>query len=120
VTYIVKPDRDEDFYVLWSDIVEAPTAFGPRAYLEGLRQWRHDPSPERFDRADAYGCSAMWPEPDDPIYGFGDAEGMIYMQRGWLRRDRLKAACERLGADENDPITDLLEPFEDESEARPA
>lgn len=119
MTYIVKPDPGEDFYVLWSDIVEAPTAFGDRAYLEGLQQYRHDPSPERFERADRYGCSAQWPKPDEPIYGWDD-NGFIYMQRGWLRRDRLKAACERLGRDEHDPITDLLEPFEDETEVRPA
>lgn len=113
MTYIIKPDSDEDFYVLWSDIVESPTAFGPRAYLEQLRQYGHDPAPERFDRADQLGSSAVWPSWDDPIYGYTDTEGMIYMQKGWLRRNRLRAACERLSKDENDSLVDLLDPFEE-------
>ncbi len=74
---------------------------------------------ERFDRADKTGCSAQWPDLDAPIYGYQDTKGFIYEQRGWLRRHNLRAAAERLMADENDRITDLLEPFDDESEPRP-
>ena len=111
--YLVKPMPDSgDFYVVWSDIVEAPLAFGPRAYLEGQGM-----TADQFDRADRTGSSAIWPSLRDPYLRFG--ESMIYMQRGVLPRVNLTAACDRLGVDENDRITDLLTPFEDEDEVRP-
>jgi hypothetical protein len=116
-SYIVKPDRGEDFYVIWSTVVEAPLAFGDRAYLQTLTH--HETAPERFARADERGSSAMWPSTNDPYLGYS-SKGMIYEQRGWLPRGNLKAACALLGEDERADIGALLEPFEDEAEVRPA
>lgn len=120
---IVKPDRGVDFYVLWSDIVEAPTAWGSAKELE--EGWRNVGSHEgpwqlgRIQRADRMGTSALWPTPHDPAYGWND-HGFIYMQRGWLKRERLVEACARLGADENADIGELLVPLEGLDEVRPA
>jgi hypothetical protein len=117
-SYIVKPDREVDWYVMWSDIVEAPTGGGTRAQVKACRYFKADEvADKRFDQADRTGCSALWPEPDRPIYGW-DSSGFIYMQRGWLPRTNLRAAVERLLVNENDPITDLLRPFEDATEVR--
>jgi hypothetical protein len=114
-SYIIKPDPTEDFYVLWSSVVEAPVCFGPKAYVSANGQAC---TTDRFARADETGCSAQWPTPEEPVYGWADAAGPIYMQRGFLPRANLKAACERLNADEDDPLTDLLVPFSDEDEVR--
>lgn len=116
-SYIVRPDRAEDWYTVWSDSVDAPLAWGTRAELEAEAHPDDRLTPERFARADEHGSSAMFGSP--VIYGWGQ-EGWIYEQRGVLPRRNLRAACERLAADEHDPITDLLEPFEDEMQVRPA
>lgn len=118
-SYIVKPECDRDWYVVWSDVVEAPTAAGTREELKRSAWRQSEFTDDRFDRADRTGCSALWPDPNAPIYGYQDTEGFIYEQRGWLRRTNLRAATERLMADENDRITDLLEPFDGEDEVRP-
>ena len=117
-SYIVKPDRGVDYYVVWSDIVEAPTAAGTRAEIQACAWRPGEVTGDRFDRADRTGCSAQWPDPERPIYGWDD-DGMIYEQRGWLPRRNLRVATERLVADESDRITDLLLPFEHETEVRP-
>jgi hypothetical protein len=119
-SYIVKPDRDVDFYVMWSDVVEAPTTWGARKDFKAAQWMRPEEiAPERFERADAMGTSAMWGDPADPYLGWNDALGPIYMQRGFLPRANLRALCERLKADENDRVTDLLVPFDGDDEVRP-
>ena len=57
-TYIIKPSRDEDFYVWWSTVVDAPIGWGPRDYVP----LDNEGSPERFARADERGTSANWPD----------------------------------------------------------
>lgn len=112
---IVKPSPESgDFYVIWSDRCDGPAAWGSRDYLAPLLEGEDVAA--RFARADATGSSALWPSADDPHLRFG--EGLIYDQRGWLPRERLTALCERLGADQTDPCTDLLQPFDDETEVR--
>lgn len=113
-SYIVKASPDEDFYVMWSEIVEAPTAAGTRAELEAIGYFTPaDVAPERFDRADQHGTSAAAPA-GGKIYRFYEwtDKGMIYQQQGWLPRERLKELCDRLAADQS--VDDLLEPFEDD------
>ena len=68
---LIKPSRDEDFYVEWSSVVEAPTAFGPREWLTEYLMRPFAPTDseryefergqvdKRFDRADATGTSAQ-------------------------------------------------------------
>jgi hypothetical protein len=116
-SYIVKTSPDEDFYVMWSEIVEAPTAWGTRAEIEATHWFTPaDVAAERFDRADQYGTSAAAPA-GGKIYRFYDwaDSGMIYQQQGYLPRHRLRELCERLAADQ--PVDDLLEPFEDDEAA---
>lgn len=126
--FIVKPVTAEDFYVAWSTIVDAPTAFGSREELAGLL--RGDESkPERFDRADEYGTSMQDPElpRDHQWFGWHDE---AFMLREWpipnarydegtyeVPRENVRALCERYP--DGDP-TDLLifHPFEDLAENR--
>jgi hypothetical protein len=105
---IVKPDRDKDMYVGWSNGAEAPTGVWSRetAIAYGF-------PPSRLDRADENGSS-------DTSCGDGhwDDWGFIAEQRGTLRRDRLgEYAVEYLNGDRQ-AAYGLLEPFEDESEVR--
>lgn len=70
---IVKPEKDKDFYVEWSTVVDAPTFYGTRAdIIEHSKEsdWRHI-AEERLERADATGTSARWYKAsweDDEIY----------------------------------------------------
>ncbi|RBO87059.1 hypothetical protein [Nocardia puris] len=52
---IIKPSRDEDFYVVYSSVVDAPIQWGTRAELEAGYEHAH---PDRFDRADEWGSSS--------------------------------------------------------------
>jgi hypothetical protein len=119
-SYIVKTSPDEDYYVMWSDIVEAPTAAGTRADLEATDYFTPaDVAAERFDRADQYGTSCAAPA-GGKIYRFYEWSdpGLIYQQQGILPRARLRELCERLDAEQ--PVDDLLEPFDDDETAAPA
>jgi hypothetical protein len=105
---IVKPDRDKDMYVGWSNTVETPTGVWSR---ETALEYGFPRS--RLDRADTNGSS-------DLSHGDGhwNDTGFIAEQRGWLRRDRLgDYAIEYLHGDRQAAF-DLLEPFEDETEVR--
>jgi hypothetical protein len=113
--------RDQDEYVWWSDIVEAPLAVGTREeIIEAMRECGRDPeemAPSRFERADRTGCSAMWPSTDRPVYGFDD-EGPIAEQRGVVPRALISEYARRRIAD--DPTAyDLLEPFDGDDPAAP-
>ena len=116
--YIVKDKPDEDFYVMWSSVVDAPTFCGTRAEMERCPWFGPgDVAAERFARADQFGTSAQWgaDQPGAEIYrpyGWSDSEGFIYQQQGWLRRGRLRELCERLDRDE--PVDDLLEPLDED------
>lgn len=52
---IIKPTRDEDFYVVYSSVVDAPIRWGTRAELEST--YEHA-APDRFGRADEHGSSS--------------------------------------------------------------
>lgn len=111
-SYIIKAEPDQDFYVMWSEVVDAPTAWGSRADLEGWFQ-PSDVAAERFDRADAHGTSCRLLGPGIRFYDWTDA-GMVYQQEGFLPRSRLRELCDRLEKDEHAPVSDLLTPFDDE------
>ncbi len=117
-TIVIKPDRDVDFYVGWSSIVEAPVWWGPTAevreyILQDVRRGISDSPEVRLARADEHGTSSH-----DPRDGGWDDEGFIYEQRGFLRRDRIAQVCRLLEQQNLDAVWDLLEPFEDEAEVR--
>jgi hypothetical protein len=117
-TIVVKPERDVDFYVGWSSIVEAPVWWGPAAEVieymrDDARRGPSDPVEQRLARADETGTSAH-----DRRDGGWDDEGFIYEQRGFMRREHLTEMCRLLEAKNEPAVWDLLEPFEDEEEVR--
>lgn len=55
--YLIKPDKNEDFYVEWDERVDAPIAYGDREEFQS-----YDPeeyNDKRFERADLTGSSYM-------------------------------------------------------------
>jgi hypothetical protein len=56
--YIVKPERDRDFYIYWSTVTDSPWQWGTRAVMEAEDD---DGSfkPERFARADQTAASRL-------------------------------------------------------------
>lgn len=100
-TFIIKPDRDQDFYVAWSSIVDAPTAWGDRDEVARAVADYDGPGeakPDRFDRADRHGSSARFGSP--PTYGYEDGEFLVHNMPGspaTIARDRmiewLQAGC---------------------------
>lgn len=68
-TYIIKPRPDEDFYILWSTVVDNIVFAGTRSEVlaretfEAEFRFRvEDARPEaRLARADTNGTSAIWP-----------------------------------------------------------
>lgn len=106
-SYVVKVNREEDFYVLWSDVTESPHVWGDRAEVEEYMKTyaMAGDLPERFDRADKRGTSAF-----PGFYDWEDS-GFIYEQRGFLPRSSLRAFLESYDGYEFD-LT-LLEPFDD-------
>lgn len=101
--YIIKPRPDEDFYLRWSTIVDAPTAWGTRAELtEALSHYgSEEAAPGRFNRADRSGTSAAggdwygWAHTEFAVVGGFDRDGV---PDDWRRlivpRDRLRDFCE--------------------------
>lgn len=71
--YIVKPDRDVDFYVYWDTVTDAPWFWGTRAELEQETEERYAMKPERFERADEDGTSSI-----DGFFGWDDDEFMVH------------------------------------------
>lgn len=121
-SYIVKASPDEDFYVMWSTIVDAPIAWGSREDLTREARDPRDVAAERFDRADHNGTSAAWPDwpAEDQPYVWGDSEGFMLGEVGpecedgtyILPRANLRVFCERLETDERGVDTADLLTFE--------
>lgn len=119
-TRILKAERDLDLYVGWSRTVNSPLFWGTRSEVAKHLQesapygvaWA---SPERIEehlaRADRTGTTAL------RAVGAWDGR-LIYKQRGMLPHRNLTELIRRLDADEHDPVTDLLEPFDDEPKVR--
>lgn len=117
-TIVIKPERDVDFYVGWSSIVEAPVWWGDRAEVaeymaDDARCGPSDEIKKRFARADENGTSSY-----NRRDGGWDDHGFVYEQRGILPRKHLIEACRRLEAGDEPGVWDLLEPFEDGIEVR--
>lgn len=85
---VVKCSPAEDFYVIWSSIVDGPTAWGTRAEISD-HLFMYDDQKLRFpdalreeiekrlERADEFGTSAMWPRSGP------------HADMGWLDRDEI-------------------------------
>jgi hypothetical protein len=104
-TFVIKPKRDEDFYVYWSTVVDCPVACGTRA--EMLTQ--EDVTEERMQRADANGSSDrmgwFWWEND--LFLCREVKGCNPDAANFVRRERLRELCERM--QQNADASDLLE-----------
>lgn len=91
-SFIVKPDRDRDFYVRWSTVVDDVTACGNRAELtEYLTKFcvYGEADPARFDRADETGSSAHgevagWYGWDDDLFHLGQYDEDRAVKRAHL------------------------------------
>lgn len=110
---ILKPDPDEDLYVVWITGVSGPSAWGPRAEVEAELAnpiyGENAADPARFDRADRTGYSALdvsGPMVGRVVYSPPRSDG----RPGWISRERM-AAWLRSGLD---PAH--LEPLEDDEE----
>lgn len=106
-SYIVKVNKEDDFYVYWSDIVDAPHCWGTKAEVSDYmkRIW-DDTSFGRWERADLTGTSSM--------VGYHDWDsGFIYKQLGFLKRSNLGEFLASYDKEENEFDLSLLEPFED-------
>jgi hypothetical protein len=114
---IIKVSPDQDLYLEWSSVVDAPTRVGTRAeftaYLNEPRRgetWMTAAQIEqRLWLADETGSSAYRP------FGISwDHRGSMYQQQGILPRARLAEYAQRLLVDIDAEPGDLLEPFDDE------
>lgn len=117
-SFVIKCEPDEDRYIYWSDMVEAPHAMSGREAMIDYLVCYHDHAPgkaeERLARADRTGTSAM-------INGWltwEDESGPIFEQRGCVPRAKLWEFCALIMADERDKAYDLMTPFEDVGEVR--
>lgn len=118
-SYVLKPSRSEDFYVLWSDIVEAPLYMGDAADMRRiLNRDRRCPEPccyqtlvlDRMRRADETGSSAM------PELGFGNWSdpSLICEQQGLLPRELLADYVRAYIDEGSEAAFAFLQPFDDD------
>ncbi len=105
---VIKPSRDEDSYVGWSHVVEAPAWAGTRAeaILDGCPE-------SRLRRADETGSSMH-----DNFGCRWDCRGLIAEQRGYLPRARIGAYAAAYLEGRMQEAFDQLEPFDNETEVR--
>lgn len=127
-SYIVKADPDQDWYCLWSTIVDAPCQWGSRAEMESQSYDPREVAPERFARADKNGTSAAWenwPEDDMP-FGWNDDEFLLMNATPewpddngcWLLpRKNLRAFCEALEAEQDTTPLLVWQQHEDDAPA---
>lgn len=120
---IVKPDRDQNLYVIWSTFTDSPVFCGDRA--ETFAELGGDVRPgrcptcqswvsgsttpaARMRKADEHGSEARH-------YGWDKSE-FFYQQAGMLARADLVKAVDLECAGRDDLVLDLLTPFEDAPE----
>jgi hypothetical protein len=123
-SFLVKASPDEDWYCMWSTIVDAPTSWGTRTDLVRAAYDAREVASERFDRADKNGTSARIPGTADADQWYGWTDGpFILMEAGpdyreggcWLLpRENLRAFCEALEADQDTTPLCVWEQHEDD------
>ena len=118
-SFIVKPVRDRDEYVVWSTVVDAPTAVGTRTELLPvlLEMYGYEAGdPARFDRADEHGTSAHgpwfgWSEDEFPLGNMHWEPGPASYQ---VRRANLATYARADIAEDTAACLALVEPYDDE------
>lgn len=113
---IMKQDKETDFYLVFSSIVEAIIVTGTR---QDILAWSADAAP-RLERADETGTSAVWVTQANltwedgtpmPEWGSWTDDSYIYEQRGTMTRANLFVAAHRLNENQKADLSDLIEPF---------
>jgi hypothetical protein len=109
--FITKASPSEDWYCVWSTVVDAPVEYGTKAELISRRHIE-DLSPERFERADRTGTSAK----DCDWYGWDDHVWMVREcglpeARDLLRAD-LKRFCMALDNNDVDAMMEMTFPID--------
>lgn len=111
----MKESPTSDFYVCWSSVVEAPTAWGNRVEIAAyvVRD-----AEERLTRADNTGTSCLWVtlagmRDRYPEEGAWDDDSYIYEQRGTITRAGVFQLARRLDENPHADARDLITPFED-------
>lgn len=114
-SYIIKLNKEEDLYVYWSEIVDAPHCWGTKEQVSEymVRVGHTDDLENRFDRADEHGTSAFAYAEN---YGWNDTGVLIYDQKGFLRRNDLKDFLSSFNKLTGEFNNSLLHPFEDDDE----
>lgn len=115
-SFIVKVAPDEDRYVEWSTIVDAPLGWGTRSEMvndlvrmsEKKEEFARPEAEKRLLRADIHGSSSFISD------GGWDDAGFVVEQRGWLPRARLGAFLDSFDEAHETFDYDLLDPFEDD------
>lgn len=114
--FLIKPDRDVDWYVLWSTNVDGPIMCGSKGFVG----FDGSVGADRFARADATGSSAQVGDP--PWYSWAEAAqeeygGTLHVydvcSPGILKRSDLRAFCRALEAGDEKAAEAFLMPFED-------
>jgi hypothetical protein len=98
---LLKPKKDENFYVEWSSIVEAPVKWGTR------RMFTSDWNERELARVDEHGTSTGWYD------GWDDPDpGLMYEQRGRVKLEDLKDLV--FAIVKKDDLTPFITPFEED------
>lgn len=111
---LIKQSPDEDFYIAWSESLEAPLWAGTREQAAAYGY-----TVERIERADRTGTSSQpfldleCTRPWKPFYAWDDAQGPIAEQRGFLPRRYMRAYALLYLAGHVQAAFDLLEPLGD-------
>lgn len=112
-SYIIKPDREVDFYVRWSTIVDSPTAWGTLSELQddlGPTELSH----EKLTRVNTFGSSSKL-----GVYGWEDDDLFLVREIGptpfFVSKENLKAFCESLDPIDHDTYDpSLTTPYKEE------
>jgi hypothetical protein len=113
---LIKPEREKDFYIVWSSVVDAPVAFASKASIqEADPTWTDD----YFERADRLSSSSrIFPETWDEDFT------MNFQNSGTIRRSQMVELCKRLNEIWDDlyswykdpQVQALLTPFEEDDD----
>lgn len=115
-SFIVKPERDVDFYVVWSTVVDSVTYAGTRAELTAELGAGVSTDPARFARADEHGSSAA-----GGYVGYLGWDHETFMvaepldEQRTMPRSNLRAFAEAILADDIPAAFALTDPIEEAS-----
>ena len=104
----IKPDRDVDFYVEWSSVVDSVVGYGTREEMlvdarEEFGRRGVEEHARALDAADERGTSAWRTSGRFPAFGAWDDEELHIMEGGgpgFLARADLRQYCDLLDADD--------------------